>query len=157
MTETAAPTPTPDEDTPRRPDRRWMPIAAVVAVVAVLTVGIAAFAIGRSDNSSPPRATQQITAAHQACQQWFDSDTRASGTGPGAGWCDDMAEWMSGHMSGGRMMGGTGMWASPEAMRDVCVQAMGTGQGTSGNVAQWCDQMVDWMSRHRGNWDNWNR
>jgi hypothetical protein len=133
-----------------------MRIAAVVAVVAVLTVGIAVFAIGRNDNSSPPTATQQVAAARQACHQWFDSDTTASGGGPGSGWCDDMAEWMSGHMRGGRMMMGTGMWASPQAMRDVCVQAMGTGQGANGNATQWCDQMVDWMSQHRGNWDDWD-
>jgi hypothetical protein len=158
MTETTATTPTPGEDTPRRPERRWMLIAAVVTVVAVLAVGIAAFAIGRDDSNSPPTATQQIAAARQACHQWFDNDATASGGGPGSGWCDDMAEWVSAHMRGGRMMMGTGMWASPQAMRDVCVRAMGTGQGVNGNATQSCDQMVDWMSQHRGKWDdNWNR
>jgi hypothetical protein len=158
MTETTATAPTPGEDTPRRPGSRWMLIAAVVAVVAVLAVGIAAFAIGRDDSNSPPTATQQIAAARQACHQWLDRDTSASGGGPGSGWCDDMAEWMSDHMRGSGMMMGTGMWASPQAMRDVCVQAMGTGQGVNGDATQWCDQMVDWMSQHRGNWnDSWNR
>jgi hypothetical protein len=69
-----------------------------------------------------------------------------------------MAAWMSGHMRGGGMMMGLGMWASPQAMRDVCVQAMGTGRGANGDATQWCDQMVDWMSQHRGTWDDdWNR
>jgi hypothetical protein len=39
-------------------------------------------------------------------------------------------------------------------MRDVGVQAMGTGQ--SADAAQWCDQMVGWMSQHMGDWDNWH-
>jgi hypothetical protein len=158
MTETTAPAPTPGEDTRRRPERRWMLIAAVVAVVAVLAVGIAAFAIGRDNSNSPPTAPRQIATARQACHQWVDNDTTASGGGPGSGWCDDMAEWMSGHMRGDGMMMGTGMWARPQTMRDVCVQAMGTGQGANGNATQWCDQMVDWMSEHRGEWDeNWSR
>jgi putative membrane protein len=99
--------------------------------------------------------TLQIAAARQACQQWLD-DSAASqgGAGPGAGWCNDMARWMTDNMATGQMMMGPMMWSSPEAMRDVCVQAMGTGQRA--DATQWRDQMVAWMSQRMGDWDNWH-
>lgn len=156
MSETTESTPTPAAGPPQRPERRWMLIAGLVAGVAVLAVGIAAFAITRNDNDRQPTATQQIAVARQACQQWLNSDTTRTGPGPGAHWCDDMASWMSGHMGYGSMMMGGGMWASPEAMRDVCTRAMSGTQTAAGNPAQWCDQMVSWMTQHRGNWDDWH-
>jgi hypothetical protein len=133
-----------------------MLIAGLAAGVAVLVVGIAAFAVTRNDDDRQPTATQQIAAARQGCQQWLNSDTTRTGPGPGADWCDDMAGWMSGHLGYGQMMMGGRMWASPAAMRDVCTRAMGGTQTTAGNAAQWCDQMVGWMTQHRGDWDDWH-
>jgi hypothetical protein len=96
-----------DEATPQRPKRPWILIAGLVAGVVVLAVGIAAFALTRDDDGPQRSATEQIAVARQACQQWLDSDTAPSGPGLGAGWCDDMAGWMSGHMGNGQMsMGG---------------------------------------------------
>ena len=155
MTETTGTTPTPDETTRQHANRPWMLVAALVAVVAVLAVGLAAFAMGRDDESQPT-ATEQIAVARQACQQWLDSDNVPSGAGPGAGWCDDMAGWMSGHMGDGQMMMGGGMWASPDAMRDVCTRAMGNIPTAKGDPAQWCDQMVGWMTQHDGDWADWH-
>ena len=39
-------------------------------------------------------------------------------------------------------------------MRDACRQWTGTTPSGDGNTA-WCDQMVTWMSRHMGRWNNW--
>lgn len=156
MSETTGTTPSPDEATPQRSTRPWMLITAVAAVIAVLAVGLAAFAIGRDDDDSQPTATEQIAVARQACQQWLDSDNASTGPGPGAGWCDDMARWMSDHMGNGQMMMGGGMWASPDAMRDVCTRAMGNTRTANGDPAQWCDQMVGWMTQNDGDWDDWH-
>ena len=153
MTETTG-TPTPEEVTPKRPERRWILLAAMAAGVSVLAIGIAAFAASGNDDDPQQDTTEQVAAARQACQQWLDSDT--AGNGPGADWCDDMAGWMSGHMADGQMMMGSGMWASPDAMRDVCTRAMSDVGTSDGDYAQWCDQMVGWMSQHEGDWDNWH-
>lgn len=155
MTETTGTTPTLDEATPQRPKRPWILIAGLVAGVVVLAVGIAAFAITRDDDPQPS-ATEQIAVARQACQQWLDSDNAPTGPSPGAGWCDDMAGWMSGHMGDSQRMMGGGMWASPDAMRDVCTRAMGNTRTADGNATQWCDQMVGWMTQHEGDWDDWH-
>jgi hypothetical protein len=137
---------------------RWKLIAGLAAGAAVLAVGITAFAVTRDDDNDPAQtaATQQIAAARQACQQWLDNGSASAGSGPGADWCDDMAGWMTDNMANGQMMRGPMMWDSPEAMRDVCTQAMGTGQTANGDPAQWCDQMAGWMSQHMGDWDNWD-
>jgi hypothetical protein len=150
MTETTGTTPAPNGATPKRPERRWMLLAGMAAGVAVLAIGIAAFAASGDDDPQP--VTEQVTAARQACQHWLDSDSARPG--PGAGWCDDMAGWMSGHMGDGQMMMGSGMWASPEAMRDVCTRAMSDVGTADGDYTRWCDQMVDWMSQHADDWGN---
>jgi hypothetical protein len=155
MTETTETTPTPDEPTAQRPKRPWMLIAGLVAGVVVLA-GIAGFATTRDDDDPQPSASEQIAVARQACQQWLDSDSAPTGPGPGTGWCDDMAGWMSGHIADDQMMMGRGMWASPDAMRDVCTRAMGNTQADNGNPTQWCDRMVGWMTQHEGDWDDWH-
>jgi hypothetical protein len=48
------------------------------------------------------------------------------------------------------------MWASSDAMRDVCTRAMGNTRTADGNATQWCDQMVGWMTQHEGGWDDWH-
>ncbi len=158
MTDATGTTPTPDETTPKRTKNRGMLIAGLVAGVVVLVIGIAAFATTRDGDDPQPTASEQVAVARQACQQWLDSDNAP--TGPGAGWCGDMAGWMSGHMGDDQMMMGRGMWASPEAMRDVCTRATSDSQNAHGDPAQWCDQMVDWMGQHEGDWDdlhhNWD-
>jgi hypothetical protein len=156
MTETTGTTPTPDEATPQRSRPRRMILAAAGLAVVALIVGIAAFAITRDDDDPQPSATEQIAVARQACQQWLDSDRAPDGPGPGAGWCDDMAGRMPTHMSDGQMMMGRGMWASPEAMRDVCTRAMGDTPTATGDPTDWCDQMVNWMTQHEGDWDHWH-
>ncbi len=147
MTETTGTAPAPDGGTPKRPERRWMLLAGMAAGVAALAIGVAAFAASSNDDDARPGAAEQVAAARQACQQWLDSGT--TGTGPGADWCDDMAGWMSGHMADGQMMMmGSGMPASPDAMRDVCTRAMSDLGTADGDGARWCDQMAGWMSRH---------
>jgi len=155
MTDPEDTTPTPEPDAAPPLARRWKLGAGLAAGVAVLAAGIVAFALTR-DGDQQATGAQQVDAARQACQQWFDSDSASSGNGPAGAWCDDMAGWMSDNMANGQMMSGPMMWDSPQAMRDVCVQAMGTGQAGTDDPAQWCDQMVAWMSQRMGNWDDWH-
>ena len=118
MTETTGTAPAPDGSTPSAPSvdgcsspawrRRCRPRHRGRRLAA-----------SSNDDDPRPGATEQVAAAWEACQQWLDSGTAS--TGPGADWCDDMAGWMSGHMADGQMMMmGSGMPASPDAMRDVC-------------------------------------
>jgi hypothetical protein len=156
MTETTGTTPPPEPATTASPASRWKLITGFVAGAAVLAAGITAFAVTRdSDDDDRPQtaATQQIAAARQACQQWLDNDTSSRAGGPGPGWCDEMAGWMSDNMVNARMMGPM-MWASADAMRDACAQAMGTRRPADG-TPQWSDQMVSWMSQHMGDWNDW--
>ncbi len=132
-----------------RGERRWMFVAAVLAVaVVVLAGGFGAYAVARDgDDDSHGPTSAQIAAVRQACQQWRHDETASPGPGPGAGWCDDMAGWMSDHMGGrGAMMGGA-MWPSREALRDTCLRAMSGSDAADGDVAGWCDQMAGWMDR----------
>jgi len=155
MTETTDTTPEPAAPAPQPRAGRRRLIVGLAAGAAVLAVGISAFALTRDDDQPQTAATQQIAAARQACQQWLDNDTASRTGGPGARWCDDMASWMTDNTTNGQMMMGP-MWDSPQAMRDVCVQAMGADQTGNGDPAQWCDQMVGWMSQRMGDWDNWH-
>ena len=155
MTDTAdAPEATAPEQAPRAP--RWELLVGLAAVAVVLAVGVAAFAVTRDNDDRQQAATTQIAAARQACQQWLgDDDTQ--GARPPADWCDDMASWMTDNTTKGRMTtGGTRMWDGPQAMRDVCTRAAGNGSSADDDPAQWCDQMVGWMSEHMGDWhDSW--
>ena len=157
MTETTGTTPPPEPATTASPASRWKLITGFVAGAAVLAAGITAFAVTRDSDDDDDRpqtaATQQIAAARQACQQWLDNDTSSRAGGPGPGWCDEMAGWMSDNMVNARMMGPM-MWASADAMRDACAQAMGTRRPADG-TPQWSDQMVSWMSQHMGDWNDW--
>jgi hypothetical protein len=132
---------------------RWSLAAGLLALVAVLAVVIAAFAISRDDNDEQTTATRQIAAAQQACRQWLDSGDVGVGNAPGRDWCDRMAGWMTDDLANGRMMVGPMMWDSPQAMRETCVQAMG--RAGFDNPSRWCDRMVAWMSDHMGGWDRW--
>jgi hypothetical protein len=156
VTDTEDTNPTTPEPHAAAPARRWRLVTGLAVAIAVLAVGVAAFAVTRVNDDQESTATQQVAAARQACQQWLDSGDGPPGNGPGDAWCDDMAAWMTDHMPDGQMlMGGSMMWDSPQTMRDVCVQAMGTGRTGVDDPTQGCDEMVGWISDRMGNWDDW--
>ena len=132
--------------------RRWIALATVVAVIAV--GGVAAAATANRDDS-PTYGTAQIGWTHQGCQQWADSYQGAGG--PGDGWCNSMTDWMNdrmGQRQAGMTMGPT-MWLDPDAMRATCQHRMADDSTATNSSGQWCDQMVDWMSDHMGDLDDW--
>ena len=140
---------------PKRTGRRWIVLAIVIGVVAV---GGAAAAVIANRQDGPSYDTAQIGWVNQGCQQWADSHLGADG--PSEGWCSSMTDWMNGRMGqrhGGTMMGPM-MWEDPDSMRATCQQWMAAANPTATNGSgQWCDQMVDWMSDHMGDWDHWMR
>lgn len=149
-TEAAAPSPS-------RGARRWKLLAGLAAAAGVLAVATVAFAVTRDDDDQSQSARTQIAAAHRACQQWLDGDGATEGTRPPGGWCDDMAGWMNDNSANGQMMmGGRMMWDTPQAMRAICTRATGNDPNANDDAADWCDQMVGWMSEHMGDWDNWH-
>jgi hypothetical protein len=138
----------------KRPGLRWIVLAIVVAVLAL--GGIAAAVIANRDDGRS-YDTAQIGRMHQGCQQW--SESYQGGDGPGDGWCTSMTDWMDDRMGqrrGGMMMGPM-MWQDPDSMRATCQEWMADDPpaDSSGGRAEWCDQMVDWMSDHMGDWDRW--
>lgn len=138
----------------KRTGRRWIALAVVVAVLAVGGVGAAAIA-NRDDG--PTFDTAQIGWMHQGCQQWADS--YQSGDGPSDGWCSSMTDWMNGRIGqrrGGPMMGSM-MWQDPGSMRATCQLWMADDSTATNGSGRWCDHMVDWMSDHMGDWDQWMR
>ena len=139
---------------PTRTGRRWFAVAIVVAILAV--GGVAAAAIANRDDG-PTYDTAQIGWMHQGCQQWADS--YQGGDGPGDGWCSSMIDWMSGRMGQRHpgMMMGSMMWQDPESMRATCRQWTADNPTASNGSGRWCDHMVDWMSDHMGDWDQWMR
>ena len=137
-----------------RTARRWI----VLAVVAALLSGSRVAAAGLSHpERGPPLAPPPIWRGHQGCQQWADSYQGADG--PGDGWCSSMTDWMNGRMGQRQdgMMMGSMMWQDPDSMRDTCQQWMADNPTATNGSAEWCDQMVDWMGDHMGDWDQWMR
>lgn len=142
-----------------RSGRRWVVLAIVAGAVAV--AGVAAAVIATRDDR-PSDAPAQLGSIRQACQQWA-----SSAGGPDAAWCTAMTDWMHGQMGrrpGDPMMGpmmgsmmGPMMWQDPDAMRATCRRWMTEQPPAGGGSAQWCDQMVDWMREHMGDWDRWMR
>jgi hypothetical protein len=68
-----------------------------------------------------------------------------------------MADWMGQQLQNGQMTGPM-MWGSATTMDSVCRQWMGTDSRASISTTTspgWCDDMVSWMERHIGNWDDW--
>jgi hypothetical protein len=70
-----------------------------------------------------------------------------------------MTDWMNGRMGQRQdgMMMGSMMWQDPDSMRDTCQQWMADNPTATNGSAEWCDQMVDWMGDHMGDWDQWMR
>ena len=129
----------------RRPDRR----GAVVGIVAT-----------RGDDSASNASslgTQQLGSIQQACAQWQDGS--AGSSAPPAVWCDGMVGWMTGQVRSGQMTGSM-MWSNPEQMLATCQRWMVSSQwadGSTPGTPGWCGQMVDWMTQHMGDWDQWDR
>ena len=143
-----------------QPRRKWLLIGAIVVGVLVIA-GIAGAVVIANDADTPDYAAPQIGWMRQGCQQWADS---YQGTGgPDGAWCSSMTDWMNQRMgpnaSGQNgMMSGSMMWQDPASMRATCAQWMGTnpsGVPTGADTTEWCDQMIDWMDQHMGDWDNW--
>lgn len=135
---------------------RWPMVTAIAIGVAVIAVAVATFAVIRNDDDTTglPRrdiaATQQM---QQTCRQWLDSGTVDSSANY-QGWCTHMTGWMYDQMASGQMMGPM-MWGSPDKMRAACVKAMANYQPAAGDPAQWCQDMVEWMSKNMGDWNDW--
>lgn len=138
-----------------RTRNRWVVVAVVVAVLAL--GGVAAAVIADREDS-PSYGNAQIGWMHQGCEQWADSPQRAGG--PDEGWCRSMADWMDGRIGSrpGGMMLGPMMWQDPDSMRATCREWMVDDPAAGGSRrAEWCDEMVGWLSDHMGDWDRWMR
>jgi hypothetical protein len=129
-------------------------VIALVAVVAAAGVAIG-WLIARDEGNQTTTAdsTAQVASVQQACQQWLiDSATQAGS----AAWCSSMAEWMSEQMAANRM-GPQMMWGDPDQMRETCQQWLtDRPAGVDVDAQQWCDDMVDWMDEHMGEWSGRN-
>ena len=154
-TETTALTPTPMPDRPRR---RGLVIAAVVVGVVVIAGVVGAIVIANNDDT-PDYAAPQVGWMHQGCQQWADSYQGADG--PDDAWCNSMAGWMDGRVGDSTMMGqgqmmGSMMWQSPANMLTTCEQwVAGNADGAEADTSSWCGEMIAWMERTMGGWDDW--
>jgi hypothetical protein len=68
-----------------------------------------------------------------------------------------MAGWVTDQWRSGRMMGSM-MWGNPERLTSTCVRWMAASPafaGSTGDASSWCQQMVGWMTDHRGDWTGW--
>jgi hypothetical protein len=145
---------------PRHRPRRGLWVILLTAAVAVVALVIAVAALTRAGPEDPGTvATADVAATRQigqGCQQWLASDPAAAR--PDAQWCGALTDWMTDRMSSGHMMG-PAMWRDADTMRDTCVRAMSGYPGTD-DPAQWCRDMVAWMSAHMGGWTDedgeWN-
>lgn len=153
--DTEAPKGQPDAVPSATPSRWTAGRRTVLAVVAaVLVVGGVAAAVIANRDDGPSYDTAQIGWIHEGCQQW--SDNYQGSNGPGEGWCTSMTDWMNAGIgqAHGRMMGPI-TW-QPDSIRTTCQHWIADDPVTaSGRRAEWCDQMVDWMNEHTGDWDQW--
>jgi hypothetical protein len=134
----------------------WV-IAAIFALVAV--AGTAVWVLAATDDDTSDYAAPQIARMRTGCQQWADSYQGQDN--PDAGWCDSMARWMDGRMGDNSMMGqgqmmGSMMWQSPANMLTTCEQwVAGNADGAEADTSSWCGEMIAWMERTMGGWDDW--
>lgn len=151
----------PNADTPSAAPPPWRKRVAVLAVVGLVVVAIAAFAVNRNTTGdaggTQALGAQRITATRTACEQWLARAGPATGSKPGPGWCSGMTGWMSDQMAAGHMEG-TMMWNGPQSMGDACHQWTATTPAIAASATAAsaptgdCDQMVAWMSQHMGQW-----
>ena len=112
----------------------------LAAVAIVVTTAIVAWP------SSSSAQAQQLARTNRACQMW------ASNAQTPSTWCADMRRWMHDQLTEGKATGPT-MWSAPTAMRDACRRWLHDTNNTSDLPL--CDQMVQWMTNHAGNWNGW--
>lgn len=151
----------PDDAQPEAPaaGTRRVPLLAGVIVVLLVLVGALVAVIIADNDDEPDYDTAQIGRLQQACRDWHDSAQAPDGAT--ADWCDSMAGWMNGRMNGQGSNGpmtGSMMWRDPDSMRTTCQAWMGSNPDNVPDdidAAAWCDQMVDWMVQHQGDWDGW--
>jgi hypothetical protein len=149
-------TPISSAEVPTRGWRVSWVVAAVVIVVAALLAGAIA-ARGGDSNDDAALGTQQLAAIQLACTTWHDGYTGAAA--PTSAWCSDMVAWMTGQARSGQMMGSM-MWSNADQMRATCQAWLSSSQEVGGaepDASAWCDQMVDWMTQHMGQGDQWDR
>ncbi len=67
-----------------------------------------------------------------------------------------MVGWMNQQLASDGHYGSM-MWGTPNALGATCRDWMMTtlAPSLSNSSAAWCDQMVEWMSQHVGNWNSW--
>ena len=159
------PTATPEGGTPRRRRSAGAMTALVLAVVVVVAaVVVAVVALTRPDDSPGTASNAGSSAAastaqiQQACQQWLADGPTSGQPRPDTQWCAGLTGWMAAQMGSGHMVGPM-MWQDPDTLVSTCVRAMSGYPGAAGDPAQWCRDMVAWMSEHRGQWagdDGWD-
>ena len=135
----------------------WIFASAVALIFAATVVGVVATRGDDSASNASSLGTQQLGSIQQACAQWQDGSTGSSA--PAAVWCDGMVGWMTGQVRSGQMTGSM-MWSNPEQMLATCQRWMVSSQradGSTPGTPGWCGQMVDWMTQHMGDWDQWDR
>ena len=135
-----------------RPWWLWL-LALIIAAVAV---GVAATRGDSSRSSVSSPGTEQLASIQQACVQWREGP--AGSAAPSSAWCEAMVRWMSDEMRSGEMMGSM-MWSDPQQMLATCQRWMSSSQWADRSTPRTpasCGQMVDWMTRHIGDWDRWD-
>jgi hypothetical protein len=135
------------------PTRRTAPSIAVLATLLVGAITVALVINSRQSAYAAP----QIARMEQSCEQWASTVTGANW--PDATWCQSMASWMNAHMDRTTpgFMTGAMMWRSPDDTQQTCQQWMTENGGSSTNPVATgrCQQMVEWMTTHMGDWDSW--
>lgn len=147
----------PNANAPSPAPPSWRKRVGVPAVLGLVLVAIAAFAVNRNTTRGPSGAQtlrgQRIASTEAACEQWLASAGPATDARPASAWCAGMTGWMSDQMAAGHMAGTT-MWNGPQSMRDACHQWTATAAAAAASAMTGrCDQMVAWMSQHMGQWN----
>ncbi len=142
----------PDGTSPVKRHAIWL-IPIGLAVVVLVVVGVIFF----SSDSSGVTDQQQLASVQRVCKEWSGNSAASLGTSSASAACSTMADWMGQQLQNGQMTGPM-MWGSATTMDSVCRQWMGTDSRASISTTAspgWCDDMVSWMERHIGNWDDW--
>ena len=127
----------------------WL-IPIGLAVVVLIIVGVIFF----SSESSGVTDQQQLATVQRVCKEWSGNSAAKLGTSSASAACSAMADWMGLRLQNGQMTGPM-MWASSSSMDTVCRQWMETDSRASISATAspgWCDDMVNWMEQHVGNW-----
>jgi hypothetical protein len=150
----------PQNSSPKASRRRswllWIAVAGVVLSAAAVVGVLIATSDSDADVNDRSLGTQQLDSIRHACAQWRDDSIESSVPAPA--WCDDMVVWMTSKVRGGRM--GSVMWGDPDQMLATCQQWMSSSPRTTGSKpdsSAWCDDMVAWMTRQMGEWDEWDQ